>query len=139
VRREQPALPARHRHDGAAQAAPDREVVHQPPRARQPEPERAAGRDAVTQRGPDVGDARPAVADGHVEPAPAATLGRRELDLAAGRVLDRVERDLGDRGGDVLRLDAGEPALLGELARDAGSGRDVDIAGHPHRAPGLHR
>jgi hypothetical protein len=129
---EQPALPARHPDHGAAGAAVDREVVHQPPRARQPEPERAAGRHAVAQRRGDVGDAGPRVAHGDPQPAAAAALGGRQLDVAAAGVLHRVAGDLGDGGGDVLRLDARQPARLGEPARRARGGRHVDVRADAH-------
>jgi hypothetical protein len=135
---EQPALPARHRHARAVRPADDLEVVHQPARARQPEAERAGGRYAVAQRGLEVGDAGPCVVDRDRDPAPAGAHGRRQLDPPAAGVLDRVARDLGHRGGDVLRLDAREPAALRLLARRPCRRGDVEVAREPHDAARAH-
>ena len=101
------ARPAHHRHHGPLRPARDREVVHQPPGPRQPEPERAAGRDALAQRRRDVRDARPGVAHDDLDPAPPGALARRQLHAPAAAVADRVARDLRHRGGDVLALHPG--------------------------------
>ena len=110
---EEPALPARHRDLGAVRAAADREVVHQPPRARQPEPERAAAsrrRRAARRRRPAMpGPASRTVIRSPRRPARSAGASRTSPSRA---YLDRVARDLRDRGGDVLRLDARQPARL---------------------------
>ncbi len=72
------------------------------------------------------------------EPAAAAALDRCQLDPATAGVLERVARDLGDRGGDVLRLDPRQPAALCLLARRARRGGDVRVAGHAHRPARAH-
>ena len=62
----------------------DVELVDEPPRARQPEPEPAAGRVAVGQRALEVGDPRALVARDHPHAAAAARVAHEvDQDLAA--------------------------------------------------------
>src|SRR5439155_3871043 len=67
--------PLDERHRGPhARRRLDLELVDQPARARQPEPETRAGRVAVGQRALDVLDPRPLVARGHADAAPAVAV-----------------------------------------------------------------
>src|SRR3954471_12248602 len=77
----EPPLPHRHRRAGLG-IRPQLEVVHEPPRARQAQPEPAPSADVVAQRRLDVADARPVVNGGHDHAVAVAVLERREDDLA---------------------------------------------------------
>src|SRR4051794_9936411 len=72
----------------------DREVVAQPARAAEPEPEPAAARVAVAQRALDVENAGPAVGEAEPQAVAPAVLERLEDQLAAAAVDHGVARDL---------------------------------------------
>src|SRR3990172_6012090 len=114
----------------------ERELVHESPRAWQPEPEPARRRPAVLHRACDVADAWLLVAGDPHDPAPAALVGDADEDLPHPRVEDDVPGDLAHGRRDRRRPVFREAFAESKLPRAGPSHDDVRILaeGHPDEA-----
>src|SRR2546425_4178558 len=112
----------------------DLELVHDPPDARQAQPEAPGGGEPVPHRQRDVEDPRPGVGGQNLDPAFAAGVDQPEDDLAARRVADDVPRQLRDRGRHEDAVGGGEAAPSRQLSPVLAGRHDVRVGidGHPH-------
>src|SRR5438132_11951914 len=109
----------------------DLELVHDPPDARQAQPEAPGGGEPVPHRQRDVEDPRPGVGGQNLDPAFAAGVDQPEDDLAARRVADDVSGQLRDRGRHEDAVGGGEAAPSRELS--------PVLAGRPQVPVGIER
>src|SRR5438445_3887806 len=123
-----PPAPFLHRHGGPlAGNRHDVEVVHQAPRARQPEPQSARRRVPILQRTGDVGNPRPLIARYDDESIEVPVHHDAQRDLTPLGVHQDVAGDLGDGGGDDGLVAAREPRLGRELPPLLPGAHDVDV------------
>src|SRR2546422_3922210 len=108
-------LAGSHRRASAPLGA-DLELVHDPPDARQAQPEAPGGGEPVPHRQRDVEDPGPGVGGQNLDPALAAVVDQPEDDLAARRVADDVSRQLRDRGRHEDAVGGGAAAPPRELS-----------------------
>src|SRR2546427_1382323 len=108
----------------------DLELVHDPPDARQAQPEAPGGGEPVPHRQCDAEDPGPGVGGQNLDPALAAVVDQPEDDLAARRVADDVSGQLRDRGRHEDAVGGGEAAPSRELS--------PVLAGHPAVRLGAH-
>src|SRR5437870_9370657 len=94
----------------------DLELVHDPPDARQAQPEAPGGGEPVPHRQRDVEDPGPGVGGQNLDPALAAVVDQPEDDLAARRVADDVSGQLRDRGRHEDAVGGGEAAPSRQLS-----------------------
>src|SRR4051812_6086103 len=123
--------PLAHRDGGAAaDFRVDVELVHQPPAARQPEPQAASGRVSLLEGALDVGDPGPLVTRDHDDRDTVVVHVSPDLHLARPGVDEDVAPDLRDRRRDEGRVSPGEAESAGQRAAlparddDVGVGRD---------------
>src|SRR3989449_7980936 len=129
-------LAGSHRRASAPLGA-DLELVHDPPDARQVQPEAPGGGEPVPHRQRDVEDPGPGVGGQNLDPALAAVVDQPEDGRAARRVADDVSGQLRDCGRHEDAVGCGEaapsrelsPVLAGRPAVPGGSNGD------PHPPP----
>src|SRR5439155_24050900 len=119
-------LAGSHRRASAPLGA-DLELVHDPPDARQAQPEAPGGGEPVPHRQRDVEDPGPGVGGQNLDPALATVVDQPEDDLAARRVADDVSGQLRDRGRHEDAVGCGEAAPSRELSPVLAGRPDVRV------------
>src|SRR2546422_83262 len=131
-------LAGSHRRASAPLGA-DLELVHDPPDARQAQPEAPGGGEPVPHRQRDVEDPGPGVGGQNLDPALAAVVDQPEDDLAARRVADDVSGQLRDCGRHEDAVGCGEAAPSRELSPVLAAPRappvGVGVGAHPTPPP----
>ena len=115
-----------------AEVGDDLELVHEPPDARQAEPEAPRGRVPVLHSQCNVGDPRPVVGRHDLDPAPPLLVDQSEDDRAAPGIVHNVSRELRDGCCDDSQVGRGKAALCRQLASLLAGNDDVGVRTYRH-------